>query len=109
MQPVKSSEKRMDYRRRYLAEISYGTDKANGKGYIRDISLGGVLIAADRRVPIGTDVLVTLPFPNSTRCISLRGTVVRLTDEGFAVGFKRRKQNYYQDPGQDWQTSWAVV
>lgn len=82
-------EKRNDYRRQYLAEIIYGHDDGIGKGFIRDLSLGGVFVASERKVPVGSDVLVTLPFAKSIRYVSLRGVVVRIADDGFAIAFRR--------------------
>ncbi|MGB5986848.1 MAG: PilZ domain-containing protein [Desulfobacterales bacterium] len=86
---IKLIEKRNDYRYRYLAEIIYGSDQKIGKGLVRDLSVGGVFVAADRKVPVGSEILVTLPFAKSVRYVSLRGTVVRMTGDGFAVAFRK--------------------
>lgn len=103
MQHIKITERRNNYRYRYLAEIDYGNDDEIGKGIARDISLGGVFIAADRSLPLGTKLLVTLPYAKSNRYVSLHGTVVRNTREGFAISFKRRRRyrQIYRDL--DWQ------
>ena len=86
---VKLIEKRNDYRHRYLAEIIYGSDEEIGKGLVRDLSVGGVFVASDRKVPVGSEVLVTLPFAKSVRYVSLRGIVVRMAEDGFAVAFRK--------------------
>jgi hypothetical protein len=85
MRQIKLIEKRSDYRYRYLAEINYGSDYGAGQGLVRDISLGGVEISAERKIPVGTDVLVTIPLPKALRNVSLRGEVVRHTETGFAL------------------------
>lgn len=90
MQQVKLIENRKDYRYNYLAEISYGSNNGTGKGFVRDISKGGIQIVAERNIPVGTVVLITIPLPTSIRNISVHGSVVRITDSGFAVSFKRR-------------------
>ncbi len=88
----KPIDQRADYRYRYTAELSYGSDYNIGKGLIQNISRGGALVSAEPNITIGTELLLTLPFPNSNRYISLHGTVTRLTSDGFAISFKRRKK-----------------
>ena len=90
------SEKRSTYRYRYLAEVSYGSGPDNGKGFIQDISLGGMLISAQHKLAVGTEILLTIPFPKSHRYLSLHGKVTRVTREGFAITFrhKRRYRNF---------------
>ena len=88
----KPVDQRADYRYRYTAELSFGSDTNIGKGLIQNISRGGVLVNAEPNIPIGTELLLTLPFPNSNRCISLHGTITRITEDGFAISFRRGKK-----------------
>ncbi len=87
-------EKRTSYRRPFLAKISYGSDDIVGDGLIKDISLGGALVSTDRKIPVGTDVLLTVPYPKLSRYVSLRGIVVRIIHDGFAVSFKKYTEKH---------------
>ena len=109
MQQIERIDKRLDHRRLYIAEIRYSTDHTNGKGYTRDISFGGVFVTADRKIPLGTDIQAIMSLPKSPRRVSLRGTVVRITADGFAIAFKRREQRYFQDSGEYWQIPWTAA
>jgi hypothetical protein len=104
MKTIKVIEKRSNHRYQYTAEISYGSDDGDvGKGFIQNISLGGVRISAERSIPVGSDVLVTMPYPKSKRYVSLRGRVERLTQDGFAVSFNRKKMDF--GPGGGWNSN----
>jgi len=109
MQQIGRIDKRSDYRRKHIVEITYSTDDLIGRGFTRDISLGGVFVTADHNIPVGTDVQAIMSFPKSARSVSLRGTVIRGTSDGFAIAFKHREQRYYQDSGEYWQIPWPAA
>lgn len=93
MQPAERIEKRANYRHRYVAETTYDSGEGTiGRGEIRDISLGGAFITAERIIPVGNEILITVPTPKSTRFVSLRGTVERISDDGFAISFKHENR-----------------
>jgi len=95
-------EKRSDYRYRYTTKVNYGSINNTGKGFAQDISLGGMFVNGMHNFPIGADILVTVPFPNSNRYASLEGTVARTTAKGFAVSFKRQRRIIHSN--NDWSS-----
>jgi hypothetical protein len=93
-------ENRANPRHRYIAETTYGSDQEIGRGLVRNISLGGAMISADTKPSVGTDLLITVPFARSFRFASLRGTVERISGDGFAISFTRRKRHH--NPHNGW-------
>ncbi len=55
----------------------------------RDVSMSGLFVVTDQRVPAGTDCQVTihLDTPDGGNRIGVAGHVTRIADEGFAVEF----------------------
>ena len=85
----KTIEKRSHHRHLYLAEAIYGNDNEIGRGLVQDLSLGGVYISSEPKVPLGAEMLVTIPFSKIFRYVSLRGIVIRTAPGGFALAFSR--------------------
>ena len=55
----------------------------------RDVSMNGLFVVTDQRVPAGTDCQVTihLVVPGGGHRIGVAGHVTRIADDGFAVEF----------------------
>jgi PilZ domain-containing protein len=82
------NERRSHLRKPYIMDVSYISRDYTNAGVIKDISDTGVLVDATgnkERVDTGDDVLLTVPDSVHKKNYKLRGKVVRLLKNGFAV------------------------
>lgn len=67
--------------------VSYELDGQSYESELRNLSLGGALIAHPDRVAMGKRVSVQFRIPNMTEAIAVGGHVRWSTDSGFGVQF----------------------
>ena len=79
---------RKNVRKPCLIKASYRIQDRNYRSYILDISIGGVFIDADRRFPVGRELLLKFSLPNRTQPIAFAGKIVWSTARGFGVKFE---------------------
>lgn len=71
-----------------LIKANYRIQDRDFNSYILDISIGGVFIEADTRVPVGRELLIEFSFPNRPQPIKFSGKIVWSTTKGFGVKFE---------------------
>ncbi len=98
---IGTNERRFNLRYRYTTGAAYGNDDRMGQGLVLNLSLGGLFIATNSKLSVGKEILVTIPFTQSNRHVSLRGIVVRINEEGFAISFLGRP--HAQPAYSNWQ------
>ena len=79
---------RKNARKPCLIKASYRIQDRNYRSYILDISIGGVFIDADKRFPVGRELLLKFSLPNHTQPITFAGNIVWSTARGFGVKFE---------------------
>lgn len=69
--------------------ITYGETSFTGK--VENLSLRGLFVKTDQKVPLHETVNVTLSFSGNRADLSLgmEGKVVRVTDDGLGLNFKK--------------------
>ena len=72
-----------------LIKANYRIQDRNFKSYILDISIGGVFIEADARLPVGRELHIEFSLPNRPQPISFAGKIVWSTTRGFGVKFDK--------------------
>ena len=79
--------------RRVLAASGQATLQTHGVYKLLNVSEGGVFLASEQRLDIGTDVKFVLEFPGSDKPLDMSGVVIRHGElaghAGFAVQFTR--------------------
>jgi hypothetical protein len=61
-------------------------------GTVENLSMRGLFLATDQRLPVGSDVGITIALsdqPEVGETIEMEGSVARLTDDGIAFSFGR--------------------
>jgi Tfp pilus assembly protein PilZ len=56
--------------------------------YIQDLSSGGVFIRTARQLPLGGEIAMTIPLPDSRKTLKATGEIVRTSPQGVGVEFK---------------------
>lgn len=82
------TEKRKDPRKPYFMPVDYADRNREYKEYILDISGGGIFIKTRHNLPTGTELTLTIPFPDHNY-LTIQGLVVRSGEKGIAVRFDR--------------------
>jgi uncharacterized protein (TIGR02266 family) len=73
MAPEGASERRADRRVVVEVEVSFASESSFFDGVTQDLSIGGVFIATDRTLPVGSRVALAISLPGSS--ILARGLV----------------------------------
>jgi len=84
-----SKFKRKDYRKSIRANVEYAAGDRSDKGFIHDISAGGVFI--ETRMPFRAKEDISLNFSLSTdpkKQLRIHGQIARISPEGVGVEFK---------------------
>lgn len=68
-----------------LVELSAG--ETSTKEQVKDLSLGGAFISTVREVHLGEKIDLHFLFPNNGISVTLKGEIVRCTEEGIGVQF----------------------
>ncbi len=80
---------RENLRKPCLINASYRIHNRNYQSYILDISIGGVFIETDERVPLGREMLLKFSLPNQTQPFSVAGKIAWSGPKGFGVKFDK--------------------
>lgn len=79
-------EKRRHPRKPYYMPVEYASKDKNYKEYIHDISAGGVFIMTQQYLPVGHDIVMSIPLHNHSY-VKIKGIVTWTNAEGIAVKF----------------------
>jgi uncharacterized protein (TIGR02266 family) len=71
-----------------LINANYRIQDRDFKSYILDISIGGVFIETDQKLPVGKDMMLKFSLPSHTKPFTLRGKVAWSSPRGFGVKFR---------------------
>lgn len=82
-------EKRSDFRRHCLINVSYAIRGRSFDGFILDISAFGVFIESDEPFKIGDDIQLTFYLPRQDEPFEIHGNIVWSGSQGFGVKFDR--------------------
>ena len=85
-----SRDRRRHVRKPYVMSINYVTQGHTRGGLIKDISVGGALFETSEigeSFSVGEEILLTIPDPDQTKYIKVRGEVVRIEPQRIAVRF----------------------
>ena len=86
------SERRKHPRKRYLADVRYVGGDRIYKDFIRNISLGGLLIETlETRgdLSLGQEVTLSVPFPREKQYTRIIGEIVRISAQEIGIEFKK--------------------
>ena len=70
-----------------LINAAYRIQDRNFKSYILDISIGGVFIETNAKLPIGKDLLLKFSLPNHPQPVTFNGKIAWSSAKGFGVKF----------------------
>jgi len=80
---------RENSRKPCLINANYRVQGQSFKSYILDISIGGVFIETEDRIPVGQQLMMKFSLPNSPEPFTLSGEVAWNSPQGFGVKFDR--------------------
>jgi uncharacterized protein (TIGR02266 family) len=80
-------------RKPFIMVVDYVMQDRMYKGFIQDISAGGLFIETNKPFSVGENVTLTFPLPNQQEHIKITGEVVRTTSQGIGVKFKMADEN----------------
>lgn len=92
----------MDFNARVL--INYA--ESSFTGTVENLSLKGLFVRTDQKVPLDETVGIILSFAgnNGNLSLSLEGRVVRISDDGIALNFKKISIDSLEQTLEDNQT-----
>jgi uncharacterized protein (TIGR02266 family) len=70
-----------------LINANYRIQDRKFKSYILDISIGGVFIETDQKLPVGNQMMLKFSLPNHTQPFTLKGKIAWSGPRGFGVKF----------------------
>ena len=70
-----------------LINANYRIQDRNFKNYILDISIGGVFIETDQKLPVGKQMMLKFSLPNHSQPFTLNGTIAWSSPRGFGLKF----------------------
>ena len=71
-----------------LINANYRIQDRNLKNYILDISIGGVFIETDQKLPVGKRMMLKFSLPNHTKPFTLKGKIAWSSPKGFGLKFR---------------------
>jgi len=74
-------------RKSCLINANYRIQGSNFRSYILDISIGGVFIETNERVPVGETIVLKFTLPSLSQQFSLPGKIAWSGPQGFGVKF----------------------
>jgi len=83
---------RTDSRRSRKIEVDYEINNRTHRNFIQDISAAGVFIETSNPPAVGEKVTLRFSLADNKKPITVAGRIVRSTDNGFAVDFRRNAQ-----------------
>lgn len=85
-------------RKDYLKEVDFVLNKRAFKGFIHDISAGGVLVESSESFTVGQMITLTFQLPDSDEHIKIFGKIARiLPNIGFGVKFNKVIEEYSKE------------
>jgi uncharacterized protein (TIGR02266 family) len=85
-------EKRDHERKPFFMVIDYSTEDRVYKDYIQNISAGGVFIETQMPFAEGQELSLSFPLPNYQKYIKISGEIIRTSQHGIGVRFKKPDQ-----------------
>jgi|GEM_PF-1849469 hypothetical protein len=83
-------EKRKHPRKPCSIVVDYASRDRAFRDYIRDISSGGVFIETSKEFSIGDEIMMTFSISSKQKPFKFTGQVVRITNQGIGVKFKKK-------------------
>ena len=86
------SERRKHPRKQYLTDVRYVGGDRIYKDFIRNISLGGLLIQTHEKrnaLNLGQAVTLSVPFPKEKHYTRIIGEIVRISSQEIGIKFKK--------------------
>ena len=80
-------ERRQAVRHACTQEVGYAIQDASYIDYIQDINAWGVFIQSEQQIPVGENILMTIPLLCNGTSIKVVGEVVWSGPEGMGVRF----------------------
>ena len=80
---------RKSSREERLLTVNFAARGRAYQNFIQDISLEGVFIETKEPFATGDDLLLTISYARDQRPFKIEGTIVRVTDSGIGVKFKK--------------------
>ena len=77
-------------RKKFRKWLSFNYKNIMCRGWVTNISRGGAFIETDRRFSLGEKIKFVVTASKTREKMQLRGWIVRLAPQGFAVSFERR-------------------
>ena len=78
---------RENLRKPCLIHANYRIQDRNFKNYILDISIGGVFIETDQKLPVGKRMMLKFSLPNHSQPFTLNGKIAWSSPRGFGLKF----------------------
>ncbi len=85
----KSKKRRRDPRRPCSVPVDYATGDRIFKGFIKDISSGGVFVESRKALDLGEEITLTFTSPDLPKPVKIKGEIVRKNLLGVGVKFNR--------------------
>ena len=82
-----SKEGRRHTRKPFITVVDFASQGRAYREFIKDISGSGVYIQTSRPFSVGQDVVLTFPFPDSSKHVKITGRIIRVDDTGIGVQF----------------------
>ena len=83
---------RQNKRRNLTGMVDYVVDGKNFRDFIGDLSEGGAFITTGQAFDMGKEITVILVLPTLERPLKINGEIVRISEEGIGVKFKKQSQ-----------------
>lgn len=86
------NERRKHPRKRYLTDVRYVSGDRIYKDFIRNISLGGLLIETHEKrndLGLGHEITLSVPFPKEKQFTRIIGEIVRISAQEIGIKFKK--------------------
>ena len=85
---VTEASMRENPRKPCLLNSNYRIQDRDFKSYILDISIGGVFIETNQKLPVGNEMMLKFSLPNHSKPFTLKGKVAWSSPRGFGVKFR---------------------
>ena len=83
---------RQHKRRTLTGMIDYAVHGKNFRDFIKDVSEGGAFITTGQPFDVGKEIALILVLPTLERPLKINGEIVRISEEGIGVKFKKQSQ-----------------
>ncbi len=86
---ILSLDQRSHPRKSYTITANYAIEDQMFQDLIKDISAGGIFIETQQPLSLGQKIILTFPVPSQENHLKITGEVVRTTEDGFGVKFRK--------------------